>query len=588
MVDLKSMTLEEITELLRSMGEPAFRGRQVFSWLHKGVTSLEEMTNLSKSLREKLRERCHITVPKVARRQVSAEDGTIKYLWELEDGNCVESVLMRYHHGNTVCISSQVGCRMGCAFCASTVAGKVRDLTASEMLDQVLFTQLDAEAPVSNIVLMGIGEPLDNLDTVLRFLELVNHPDGVNIGMRHISLSTCGLIPGIRRLAEAELQLTLSVSLHAPDSETRSRIMPVNRAYDVEELFAACHEYFRKTGRRISFEYAMIDGVNDHDWQADLIAKKLRGMPGHVNLIPLNEVAESPFRPSRRTAAFQKRLESHGVTATVRRRLGGDIDASCGQLRRRAMEEEKGAAGMYVCGVTDIGLVRRENQDSYLIRECEGHTICVVCDGMGGAAGGKLASTIATETFTAELERVLKPDMSQEELLEASSYAVSMANQAIRKAAAESEAYQNMGTTLVAAVSYAGGAVITNVGDSRAYRITPERITRITKDHSLVERMVDRGDITAEEARRHPSRNLITRALGPDADAQCDGYLCPMEAGEFLLLCTDGLVNTVTDQEMLDEVLHSAGEEACLGRLLEIAKKQGAPDNVTAVLMRKA
>ena len=246
---------------------------------------------------------------------------------------------MQYHHGNTVCISSQVGCRMGCAFCASTIAGKVRDLTPAEMLDQVVVTQKDSGLPVSNIVLMGIGEPLDNLDTVLKFLELVNHPDGMNIGMRHISLSTCGIVPGIRRLAELELQLTLSVSLHAPDSETRSKIMPINRAYDVEELFRACHDYFDKTGRRISFEYAMIDGVNDHDWQADLIARKLRGMPGHVNLIPLNDVVESPYKPSRRIGACQKRLESHGITATVRRSLGGDIDASCGQLRRKAMEE---------------------------------------------------------------------------------------------------------------------------------------------------------------------------------------------------------------------------------------------------------
>ncbi|BCK85801.1 putative dual-specificity RNA methyltransferase RlmN (plasmid) [Pusillibacter faecalis] len=341
MIDLKSMTLEELSGFLRSMGEPAFRGRQVFTWLHKGVSSFDEMSNLSKALREKLKEQCILTVPRVAKKQVSARDGTIKYLWQMADGNCVESVLMRYHHGNTVCISSQVGCRMGCAFCASTIAGKVRNLTPAEMLDQVLFTQQDSGAEVSNIVLMGIGEPMDNLDNVLRFLELVNHPDGINIGMRHISLSTCGVIPGIARLAELGLQLTLSISLHAPDSETRSKIMPVNRAYDVEALFAACHEYFRKTGRRISFEYAMIDGVNDHDWQADLIAKRLRGMPGHVNLIPLNEVTESPFRPSRRMAAFQKQLEAQGITATVRRSLGGDIDASCGQLRRRAMEEEK-------------------------------------------------------------------------------------------------------------------------------------------------------------------------------------------------------------------------------------------------------
>ena len=340
MTDIKSMTQQELSQFLKELGEPAFRAKQVFTWLHRGAASFDEMTNLSKSLREKLKGQCFITAPVVARKQESRLDGTIKYLWELSDGNCIETVLMQYHHGNTVCISSQVGCRMGCAFCASTIAGKVRDLRPSEMLDQVMFTQLDSGRTVSNIVLMGIGEPLDNMANVLRFLELVNHPDGMNIGMRHISLSTCGVVPGIDALAEQQLQLTLSVSLHAPDSETRSRIMPVNRAYDVELLFDACHRYFEKTGRRISFEYAMIDGVNDNDWQADLIAKKLRGMPGHVNLIPLNDVVESPYKPSRRVAAFQKRLDSHGVTATVRRSLGGDIDASCGQLRRKAMEEK--------------------------------------------------------------------------------------------------------------------------------------------------------------------------------------------------------------------------------------------------------
>ena len=344
MTDIKSMTLGEISEALRAMGEPSFRGKQVFSWLHRGVTEFDQMINIPKSLREKLAREYVITAPTVARKQVSKLDGTIKYLWELSDGNCIETVLMSYHHGNTVCISSQVGCRMGCKFCASTLAGKVRDLTPSEMLDQVLFTQLDAGKEISNIVLMGIGEPLDNRQNVLRFLELINHPDGMNIGMRHISLSTCGVVPGIDALAEDNLQLTLSVSLHAPDSETRSRIMPVNKAYDVSELFVACHRYFKKTGRRISFEYAMIDGVNDHDWQADLLAEKIRGMPGHVNLIPLNDVVESEFKPSKRVSAFQKRLESHGLTATVRRSLGGDIDASCGQLRRKEMKEREGAA----------------------------------------------------------------------------------------------------------------------------------------------------------------------------------------------------------------------------------------------------
>ncbi|MBC5722355.1 23S rRNA (adenine(2503)-C(2))-methyltransferase RlmN [Flintibacter sp. NSJ-23] len=334
------MTLEELTAWLQEQGEPAFRGKQVFRWFYRGATSFGEMSDLSKPLRQKLEEQCFLSKPKVARKQVSALDGTIKYLWELADGNCIETVLMRYKHGNTVCISCQVGCRMGCAFCASTLAGKVRDLTPAEMVDQVLFTQIDSGEPISNIVLMGIGEPLDNYDTVMKFLTLVNHPDGLNIGMRHISLSTCGLVDKIDKLAQRGLQLTLSVSLHAPDDETRSKIMPVNRGIGVERLMDCCRRYFQTTGRRISYEYAMIDGVNDSDQQADRLASLLKGTPGHVNLIPLNDVEESPLKPSRRVAAFQKRLESQGVTVTVRRKLGGDIDASCGQLRRKAMREE--------------------------------------------------------------------------------------------------------------------------------------------------------------------------------------------------------------------------------------------------------
>ena len=337
MKDIKSMTLAELTEELSSLGEPKFRAEQIYTWLHRGARSFDEMTNLSKALREKLAAQYELTCPSVARRLQSAKDGTIKYLWRLADGNCVESVLMRYHHGNTVCISCEVGCPMGCAFCASTRGGLVRRLRPSEMLDQVLFTQLDSGLPVSNIVLMGIGEPLDNYDTVLRFLQLVNSPEGMNIGMRHISLSTCGLVDKIDLLSQADLQLTLSVSLHAPTDEIRSGIMPINRRYNVETLLAACKRYFERTGRRISFEYAMIRGLNDTPEMADILIKKLRGIAAHVNLIPLNEVAESPLKPSYPDVvrAFQQRLEAHGIPATVRRTLGGDINASCGQLRRK-------------------------------------------------------------------------------------------------------------------------------------------------------------------------------------------------------------------------------------------------------------
>ncbi len=340
--DIKSLLPEELKRQLAELGEKPFRARQIFTWLHRGVTGFDQMTDLSKALREKLDKAYYITVPTVERKQQSQEDGTIKYLWRLRDGNCVETVLMRYHHGNTVCISSQVGCRMGCAFCASTLGGLVRCLEPSELIDQVLFTQLDAGLPISNIVMMGIGEPLDNFDNVLKFLELVNHPDGLQIGMRHISLSTCGLVGKIDKLADLRLQLTLSVSLHAPDDATRDKIMPVNRSCGVERLLSSCRSYFERTGRRISFEYAMIDGVHDSDEAARLLASHLEGTGSHVNLIPLNHVEESPLKPSSRARVrrFQEILESRGITATVRRTLGSDIDASCGQLRRKAMRGE--------------------------------------------------------------------------------------------------------------------------------------------------------------------------------------------------------------------------------------------------------
>ena len=339
--NLKSMTVAEIGGVLKELGQPAFRGKQVFSWLHKGVRSYEEMTNLPQALRTVLAEKFPICPPEVVRKQESAKDGTIKYLWKLQDGNCVETVLMRYHYGNTVCISTEVGCRMGCAFCASTLGGLVRRLEPYEMLDQVLFTQLDSGLPVSHIVLMGIGEPLDNFDNVMRFLELVNHPEGMNISMRHISLSTCGLVPKIDELAQRKLQLSLAISLHGPTDEIRNRVMPVNKAYPIEVLMAACRRYYDATGRRIHFEYAMIDGLNDSPAEAKELLRLLKGIQAHINLIPLNHVEESPLKPSSKAAVakFQKILEDGGISATVRRTLGGDIDASCGQLRRKYTKE---------------------------------------------------------------------------------------------------------------------------------------------------------------------------------------------------------------------------------------------------------
>jgi 23S rRNA (adenine2503-C2)-methyltransferase len=336
-IDIRSLLPEELEALLESMGEKRFRAKQIFSWLNRGVQSFDEMTNLSKPLRAKLEEQCSLTTLKEIDRHVSEIDGTMKFLWELPDGNAVETVLMSYKYGNTVCISSQVGCRQGCAFCASTIGGLVRSLEPSEMLEEVLRTEIVSGKPISNIVLMGIGEPLDNFDNVMKFLQLVNHPDGRNIGMRHISLSTCGITEKFDKLAEYNLQLTLSVSLHAPDDETRSKIMPSNIGRGVDSLMEHCERYFKKTGRRISFEYAMIDGVNDTPFHAKLLAQRVSKIGGHVNLIPLNNVEERAFRASDKETIknFVKILEDAGVNVTVRRRLGSDVDASCGQLRRK-------------------------------------------------------------------------------------------------------------------------------------------------------------------------------------------------------------------------------------------------------------
>ena len=342
-VDLVSLFPEELEELMIKIGEPKFRAKQIFTQLHRGLTPAE-MTNVGKKVSAKLDEVSFCSFPRPIRKLVSAIDGTIKYLFRLTDGNCIESVVMKYKHGNTICISSQVGCRMGCRFCASTIGGKVRDLLPGELLGQIIMAQKDCGERISNIVMMGIGEPLDNYDNVIKFLRLVNHDDGINIGYRHISLSTCGSPHKILELAKLNLPITLSISLHASNDTTRSEIMPINDAYNIDKLLSACREYYHSTERRISFEYTLISGKNDSRAQAtelaNLLNSRLRSrsdtMPIHVNLIPVNEVRENGFvRSSQKAIAeFSAELERKGLRATVRRRLGSDINASCGQLRR--------------------------------------------------------------------------------------------------------------------------------------------------------------------------------------------------------------------------------------------------------------
>ena len=342
MIDLKDLTFEELGELLSGIGEPKFRTKQIFAWLHRGVTSFDEMTDISKKTREKLAELSFVSTLEIEEKYVSRLDKTTKYLFRLPDGNCIESVVMYYKHGISICISSQVGCRMGCRFCASTIGGLYRSLTAGEILNQGIFAQKDIGERISNIVMMGIGEPLDNYDNVVKFLHNVNHPEGLNIGYRHISLSTCGLVDKIYRLAEENLPITLSVSLHAPNNEIRDEIMPVNHKFRIEELIKACRDYIKTTTRRISFEYSLISGVNDSVENAKELAALLKGMLCHVNLIPVNQVKERGFHKGTRAEIekFQNTLVSLGINATVRRELGSDISASCGQLRKRLMDKE--------------------------------------------------------------------------------------------------------------------------------------------------------------------------------------------------------------------------------------------------------
>ena len=345
--DLYSMTEEELLSYFLSIGEPKFRAKQVFSAIAQG-TPISDITTLPKALREKLANETLESLPRVRERLVSQIDGTVKYLFELHDGACIESVLMKYKHGNTLCISSQVGCRMGCKFCASTIGGKERDLLPSELLGQITVAQRDSGERISNVVMMGIGEPLDNFDNVVKFLRLVGDERGLNIGYRHISLSTCGVVPGILRLAEEELPITLSISLHAATDERRSEIMPINKKWNIDELLAACVSYYKRTGRRISFEYTLISGKNDTEEDARLLASVLKnafrgtGAPIHVNLIRVNEVKETGFVAGSvgSANAFADILNSLGVVATVRRRLGSDVNAACGQLRRKALTEK--------------------------------------------------------------------------------------------------------------------------------------------------------------------------------------------------------------------------------------------------------
>ena len=582
--DIKSLDLEELKELLAGMGEKPFRAGQIYTWLHRRfVTSFEEMTDISKNLREALKRDCELTALKKMQMQQSRQDGTRKYLFALKDGNMIESVFMRYKHGDSVCISSQAGCRMGCRFCASTLDGLVRNLTPAEMLDQIYRIQADTGERISNVVVMGTGEPLDNYDNLLKFIRLLTDENGLHISQRNITVSTCGIVPNMRKLASEKLQITLALSLHASSQEKRRALMPVANKYGIQEVIEACRDYFEETGRRITFEYALVGGVNDSQRDAQELAQLIRGLNCHVNLIPVNPIKERDFVQSDAPVIqnFKNVLEKYGINVTIRREMGRDIDGACGQLRKR-YTEKGGGKGMRTFSITDKGRIRRMNQDFvFSSEEPVGNlpNLFIVADGMGGHNAGDYASRRAVEVMVREIResRAVEPPAIFEQ-------AIRSANQELLARAREDVRLEGMGTTAVLASLADRKLWVANVGDSRLY-VVNEDMTQVTVDHSLVEELVRMGKIEEAEAREHPDKNLITRAIGASEEVTADVFEVDVKEGDFILLCSDGLTNMLKDEEIQSIVRSQKNVREKVEELVADADANGGKDNITAILI---
>lgn len=582
--DIKSLDLEELKELLAGMGEKPFRAGQIYTWLHRRfVTSFEEMTDISKNLREALKRDCELTALKKMQMQQSRQDGTRKYLFALKDGNMIESVFMRYKHGDSVCISSQAGCRMGCRFCASTLDGLVRNLTPAEMLDQIYRIQADTGERISNVVVMGTGEPLDNYDNLLKFIRLLTDENGLHISQRNITVSTCGIVPNMRKLASEKLQITLALSLHASSQEKRRALMPVANKYGIQEVIEACRDYFEETGRRITFEYALVGGVNDSQRDAQELAQLIRGLNCHVNLIPVNPIKERDFVQSDAPVIqnFKNVLEKYGINVTIRREMGRDIDGACGQLRKR-YAEKGGGKGMRTFSITDKGRIRRMNQDFvFSSEEPVGNlpNLFIVADGMGGHNAGDYASRRAVEVMVREIResRAVEPPAIFEQ-------AIRSANQELLARAREDVRLEGMGTTAVLASLADRKLWVANVGDSRLY-VVNEDMTQVTVDHSLVEELVRMGKIEEAEAREHPDKNLITRAIGASEEVTADVFEVDVKEGDFILLCSDGLTNMLKDEEIQSIVRSQKNVREKVEELVADADANGGKDNITAILI---
>jgi 23S rRNA (adenine2503-C2)-methyltransferase len=591
---LPDMDINELEVFLQEMRQQKYRARQVFAWIARGAADFDEMTDLSKQLRQDLKHFSVLSGLYINKKLVSKIDGTVKYLFGLRDGNIIESVLMKYQHGYTACISSQVGCKMGCGFCASAIAGFRRNLSAGEMLEQVTAILRDSGIKVGNVVIMGIGEPFDNYDNVIKFLRLAHAAEGLNIGYRHMTVSTCGLVPYILRFSEENMQVNLAVSLHAPNDLIRSSIMPVGRKYSIDKIIEACKIYTGKTGRRVTFEYALIRGTNDSPENAAELASRLKGLLCHVNLIPVNSVKGTCYRQSRRESIenFSRLLMKSGIETTIRRELGSDIEAACGQLRRSELCKDfqsglKDADTLRFAAESDRGLVREINEDCYRIIKGSSRTpfVFIVADGMGGHNCGEIASRMTVEYISDAVEQGVLDFGSAEDMEKALNGIVKGANKAVIEASLEQPETSGMGTTMTMAVIYKNTVTVAHVGDSRVYLVRAGNIRQLTEDHSYIGELVRNGTITREEAKEHPSKHVITRAIGSSTELEADIVSLEYEKDDIFVLCTDGLTNKLEEDEILDMVVGNEPAGAC-AKLVNAAKSKGGEDNITVIVIK--
>lgn len=589
-IDIKSLTYDKLLENILKINLPKYKASQIFTWVSKGVFDFSSMTNISKKDQAILKENFYITKIKIKAKQIS-KDGTVKYLFELEDNSFIESVVMKYSYGFSICVSTQVGCKMNCDFCATGKAGFKRNLTPGEIISQIHMAQNDLNIKISNIVLMGMGEPLDNYNNVLKFIKVITSSEGMNFSPRRITISTCGLADKIYKLADENLGIRLSISLHSPFDEERSAIMPINKKYNIKDLLKACKYYIIKTNKRITFEYSLIKDKNENKAHAMALAKLIKPLICHVNLISINKVENSKYNKVSEDDInkFKQILEKQNIPTTIRRTLGNDIDASCGQLSGKLKESSVKRSGwkLKISALSDIGKTRQTNQDFYNIEEIEKDlTWAAVCDGMGGVSGGNIASASAIKVMTESITNSINTSQEGEELKNALVKSVKAANEFIFSSSNNNPSLSGMGTTCVCAIISKNKAYLANVGDSRAYFISNDNIFQITKDHSIVQEMLDSGEITKDEAINHPRKNIITRALGVSEEVKIDCYELDINENDIIFLCTDGFSNYASNEDILKLVKENKFE-ALAQSAINFANNAGGHDNITVVALRR-